>query len=469
MSVYQNNPEAIRALVRPYEVHRDVYIDDDVFQLEMEHLFANTWVYAGHASQLPKPGNFLTTTVGNQSLLISRHTDGEIYVSYNRCPHKGTQITVEECGHAGRVFTCPYHGWSFRTDGSLAGVPLPQGYTGTGAEDSDVMKGLAPVKNVRVYRDFIFVKLNDGGMDFDEFFGESLSTIDNMIDRSPEGKLEIAGQPLRYMHNCNWKMLQENQTDACHPMIAHESSAGTAVKVWKDSGRNDFHPAIELITPFTSHYKFYEEFGLRVWPNGHGHTGVTDSIHADYADVPGYWESMVDAYGEERAKAILDDVRHNTVYWPNIMVKGPLHIIRIFKPLAANRTLVESWTFRVVGAPDRFLERTMLYNRTINSPTSIVGHDDLEMYSRIQRGLHVNALEWVNIQRLYSDDEPVDETAVVNGTSERQMRNQFHAWVKFMTQSMGRRSLEVDKRGPILKETTPPPDDQTDVSLQDAV
>ena len=79
----------------------------------------------------------------------------------------------------------------------------------------------------------MFAKLNDSGLDFEEFFGESLSSFDNMIDRSPVGKLKVAGGVLRYMHNCNWKMLVENQTDTCHPMVAHESSAGTAVEVWK--------------------------------------------------------------------------------------------------------------------------------------------------------------------------------------------------------------------------------------------
>ena len=55
-----------------------------------------------------------------------------------------------------------------------------------------------------------------------------------MVDRSPAGRLEVAGGVLRYMHNCNWKMLVENQTDTCHPMVAHESSAGTAIEVWKN-------------------------------------------------------------------------------------------------------------------------------------------------------------------------------------------------------------------------------------------
>jgi hypothetical protein len=66
----------------------------------------------------------------------------------------------------------------------------------------------------------------------------------------------------------------------------------------------------------------------------------------------------------------------------------------------------------------------------------VVGHDDLEMYERAQEGLHVDANQWVNVQRLYAKDEQPDVTAETNGTTEQQMRNQFHAWSKFMTLSM---------------------------------
>jgi hypothetical protein len=145
---------------------------------------------------------------------------------------------------------------------------------------------------------------------------------------------------------------------------------------------------------------------------------------------------MVAAYGENRAKAILGENRHNTCYFPNLMIKGPIQLIRVFKPLAANKTLVESWTFRLVDAPDMLLERTLVYNRLINAPTSVVGHDDLEMYERAQEGLHVDANQWVNVGRLYEPSEQPDVTAVINGTSEQQMRNQFRAWSKFMTMSM---------------------------------
>jgi benzoate/toluate 1,2-dioxygenase alpha subunit len=437
MAKYHNHPQAVAALVRDTEVHKDCYIDDEIFELEMAHLFANTWVYVGHASQVPKVGDYVTTTVGSQPVVMVRHTDQSLQVLYNRCPHKGVQVAPEGCGNTGKFFRCPYHAWSFRTDGKLLSIPLKKGYDNTGLDNCEASKGMVPVGAVRVHREFVFCRLNPEGVDFETYFGESLSTLDNMVDRSPEGKLEVAGGVMRYMHHCNWKMLVDNQTDTCHPMVAHESSAGTAVKVWNDAPPGTPKPmAVELFAPFMSPYEFFENMGIRVWDNGHGHTGVSDSIHAEYSPAPGYWESMVAAYGEERARAIVNDVRHNTVYFPNIMVKGPIQTLRIFKPIAANKTLVESWTFRLVGAPDLLLERTLMYNRLINAPTSVVGHDDLEMYERAQAGLHSRGSQWVNVGRLYDPAEHGQTNVVTNGTNEMQMRSQMRAWVTFMTASM---------------------------------
>ncbi|MCB8840306.1 aromatic ring-hydroxylating dioxygenase subunit alpha [Aurantimonas sp. VKM B-3413] len=438
MSRYQADPSSVKALVTPERVHRDVYTSPEIFRLEMEHLFANTWVYVGHASQIPNPGDYLSSEIGNKPVLASRHKDGSIHVLHNRCPHKGTKIVSEACGNTGFVFRCPYHAWLFKTDGALHAIPYHRGYQDTDLMESEAATGLPRVGAFKVYRDFIFARLAKDGVDFETFFGDSLSSIDNMVDRSPAGKLVLEGAPLRYMHPCNWKMLVENQTDTCHPMVAHESSAGTAVSVWeREQAKGGKKPmAVEVYAPFMAPYDFFEKMGLRVWPNGHGHTGVTTSIHADYSAIPGYFDQMVAAYGEERAKAILGENRHNTCYFPNIMVKGPIQTLRVFKPIAADKTLVESYTFRLVDAPDMLFERTLMYNRLINAPTSIVGHDDLEMYERAQLGLMSDGYEWVNIQRLYKPGEADDVTEIAGGTSERQMRNQFHAWVKYMTMSM---------------------------------
>ena len=435
--------EDIDAMIEGHQVHRDVYTSQRVFDLEMRHLFANTWVFVGHDSQTPNKGDYYTTQIGNQPVIQVRHSDGEIKVLHNRCPHKGTKIAIDREGNTGKFFRCPYHAWSFKTDGCLLAIPLKKGYEGTGLENTDNAKGMKPVGAVKNYRGFIFARLAEDGISFEDFFLDSLSSIDNMVDRSPVGRLEVAGPPLRYMHKCNWKMLVENQTDTCHPMVAHESSAGTAVKIWEELGNPEPRPpAMQIIAPFMSPYEFFENMGIRTWPNGHGHTGVHHSIHSDYSAIPGYFEAMCDAYGEDRAKAILDENRHNTIYFPSIMVKGPIQQLRNFIPLGPDKTLVESYIYRLVDAPNQLLARTAMYNRMINAPTSIVGHDDLEMYERAQEGLMSDGLEWVNLQRLYPvDGEDFSEEAVENGTTERQMRNQFDAWRKFMTATMRHSAL----------------------------
>ena len=431
---YFDNPSSVLDLVTDDEAHRDVYIDEDVYELEIKHLFRNTWIYVGHASQIPNKGDYYTTAIADQPVLMIRHTDDQIHVLYNRCAHRGTELVTEISGNTGKTLRCPYHAWTYRTDGTLLGVPVKEGYQNTGFTTSCASKGMTPVSNVFVYREFVFAMLEESGIGFEEFFGDSLSSIDNMIDRSPEGRLEVVGNPLRYMHHCNWKMLVENQTDSFHPMIVHESSAGVLKEVWEGmQPYNGPRPmAVECILPFTSSYSFMAKMGIRIWQNGHGHTGVNFSIHSDYSDDSGYFDQMNKAYGEKRAKEILDENRHNTVYFPNLMIKGPIQTLRLFKPLAANKTLVESFIFRLVGAPDSLLERTAMYNRLINAPTSIVGHDDTEVYERAQGGLRCTNNQWMNFQRDHFGAEGAVSMEEFPGSTEAQMRNQFRAWKKFM-------------------------------------
>ena len=437
MKSYLGNPDAVRALVQPDRVHRDLYIDPEVFALEQEHFFANTWNYVGHASQLPKPGDYITNEIAGQPLIVVRHGDDSVRVLMNRCAHKGSRVASQACGNTGKFFRCPYHAWTYRTDGSLLSMPLKNGYEGTALSECDAAKGLATVKNVRLYRGFIFVKLNDVGPGFEEFFGESLSSIDNMADRSPEGELEIAGGVLRYIHQCNWKQFIENLNDTMHPMVVHESSAGTAKRMWIDKPADAPKPmAIEQFAPFMSDYKFFEDMGVRVFDNGHSFSGVHFSIHSKYSAIPAYDEAMKAAYGEERARQIIGLARHNTVYYPTLTIKGAIQAIRVVKPIAVDKTLIESWTFRLKGAPPELLARTCMYNRLINSPFSVVGHDDLHAYRGIQKGLQASGNDWVSLHRNVDPDEIGQKEVTAIGTSEISMRNQYRAWAKYMTLTM---------------------------------
>jgi phenylpropionate dioxygenase-like ring-hydroxylating dioxygenase large terminal subunit len=302
-------------------------------------------------------------------------------------------------------------------------VPLKEGYS-----DRRHEAGLSPITH-ETYRGFVFARLEDGP-GFRDYFGDSLSSIDNLADRSPEGELEITGGCLRYLHNCNWKMFVENLNDTMHPMIVHASSAGTAKKLWEGKPADLPKPmAIEQYAPFANDYKFFDDMGVRVYPHGHGFSGVNFSIHSSYSAIPEYEEAMKRTYGE-RAKDILGTVRHNTVYYPSLTIKGAIQSIRVARPLAADRTVIESWTFRLKGAPEKLLERTVMYNRLINSPMSVVGHDDLHCYRSAQEGLAAEGNAWVSLHRNFQPGEDGEQTC--NGTSEISMRNQFRAWRRFM-------------------------------------
>ena len=93
------------------------------------------------------------------------------------------------------------------------------------------------------------------------------------------------------------------------------------------------------------------------------------------------------------------------MYYPGLTIKGAIQTIRVVRPLAVDRTLIESFTLRLVGAPDSLLERSVMYNRLINAPTSVVGHDDMHCYRSIQQGLAADGNEWLSLHRNYDRRE----------------------------------------------------------------
>ncbi|MBS0451718.1 MAG: Rieske 2Fe-2S domain-containing protein [Proteobacteria bacterium] len=436
--MYRNQPDRIRALVQEDRVHRDLYTSDELFELEQEHFFANTWTYLGHASQVPNAGDYLAQEIAGRPLMMVRQADGAIRVLYNRCAHKGSQLVSDTCGNAGKFFRCPYHAWTYKLDGAPLAIPIKAGYEGTRLKECESGQGLSPVPGVAVYRDFVFVRLSQQGPGFEEYFGEALRSIDNLVDRSPQGKLTLAGGAMRNIIHCNWKMYLENINDTVHPMSTHESATRAANALWQDKAADAPKPmAMEQILPFGAGYEFFDNMGGRVLPNGHSVLGTRFSIHSNYARLGDYEQAMRAAHGEERANEVLTRSPQNSVLFPSLSVKGSPQAIRVIRPLAANRTLVEAWTFRAEGAPELLFERALSYNRLVFSPMSVVAHDDVHLFESMQKGLRAQGNEWVSLHR---DHHPGDAEVApqdVNGTSELLMRNQFRAWAEFMTLRMG--------------------------------
>ncbi len=149
MSRYRNNPDAVRALVRERRCIAT--------SISTRRCSSSRW-----STCSPTPGTTSATTARWRTPATtsrprsapsrsswSRHSDGTVHVLYNRCPHKGTKIAIDGCGNAGKFFRCPYHAWTFKTDGSLLAIPLKKGYDKTGFEASEAAKGMTPVKHVQ--------------------------------------------------------------------------------------------------------------------------------------------------------------------------------------------------------------------------------------------------------------------------------------------------------------------------------
>jgi benzoate/toluate 1,2-dioxygenase alpha subunit len=115
----------LQTLVRDDGVRREIYRDPAVFALEMDRIFKRTWVFMAHESELAASGDYLTLRIGTEPVVLVRGEDDVLRVLVNRCMHRGAIVCERAAGNA-KSFRCQYHGWTYRNDGQLVGVPYPE-------------------------------------------------------------------------------------------------------------------------------------------------------------------------------------------------------------------------------------------------------------------------------------------------------------------------------------------------------
>jgi phenylpropionate dioxygenase-like ring-hydroxylating dioxygenase large terminal subunit len=432
----QNIPEFnFDELASPTQIHRSVYVDQEIFELEMERVWGQAWIFIGHDSQIPEVGDFFTTNINHQiPVVMIRDRDHTVKVLHNRCAHKGAKVLEQRSGSARGALRCPYHGWTYRFDGSLLKVPNEIGYEDTGTDFSDSCWGMRPVAQAQIYRGFVFATLSENAPDLITWMGGAKECLDNLCDRAPDGELEVAGGVLRYEHDCNWKFILENLNDTMHPMVTHESVVAAAkdfIASLPDAAEAAKREA-EIVLPFGSSYENFEGSGITGFPYGHHFDGGKTSIHSNYAVDPEYHAAMVASYGEERTSEIYAFNTHNVLFYPSLTIKCAIQNIRVFRPISVDRFIVETWSFRLKGAPDSMLQRTLLYSRLVNSAMGMVGPDDLEVYRRMQRGLGSPMSEWVECRRQFGRDTVLPDRTIGGGTSDLDIRTQYAAWREYM-------------------------------------
>src|SRR4029453_9829577 len=212
-----DSPVDYKSLVKSDRIHASLYREPRIFADEMERIFHRGWVFVGHESEIPSPGDFVTRPLGEQPVILVRGAGGEVAVLLNRCAHRGTLVCPLERGHT-RVFACPYHGWTYDVDGALLGVPYPGGLP-AGFDKRD--HGLARAPRVAAYRGFVFSSLSADGISLGAHLGKATALIDRTCDLSPEGAIELTAGWVKHRCAANWKMLPENDSDGYHLGFVH--------------------------------------------------------------------------------------------------------------------------------------------------------------------------------------------------------------------------------------------------------
>jgi phenylpropionate dioxygenase-like ring-hydroxylating dioxygenase large terminal subunit len=200
----------IREQTRGRALTRDFYTEEVIFEQDLERFLLPHWFCAGHASSLPRAGDFLVADLGNESVVVVRAHDGQIKALVNVCRHRGSRICTARSGRAAAgLLTCPYHAWTYDLSGRLvAARQMPQSFN----RDEFGLKSLP----VRVVAGLVFTTFAAQPLDF--------SSAERALRQSAEvhgwGKAKVAYQE-SYTIAANWKLAMENYMECYHCQPAH--------------------------------------------------------------------------------------------------------------------------------------------------------------------------------------------------------------------------------------------------------
>ncbi len=418
------SPEMFENLVQPDRVHRRVYTDPEIFELEMTRVFAASWCYVAHESEIPGPGDYKTVTLGRRPVLVTRGADGTVHALLNRCSHRGTILAVEDRGCA-KSFTCPYHGWTYATDGRLAAIPFPADHP---VGDRSVLS-LGRL-GVDCYRGFVFATLHPDPEPLEVWLGPARESLDTIIDRHPGGEMVVLASPQRLEFVGNWKLSWDNAADGLHATFAHHSynNLGQTVDVETVLARDPGS------TPMIS----------KALGNGHmlvdQRPGIPQGPWATMRDVP-FREPLESALIDAGMQDHLDLATGSMVnlsLFPNLIFVG--NQLLVVEPLAVDRTRLWLWLTSAPGAP---YEIDLLRLRVDEDFVNFGTPDDLDMFERVQRGLSIPEMEWIDMSRGLPDDAGEVAEGVVTGsiTSEAPQRGYMAHYAKLMATAVTTRAL----------------------------
>ncbi len=422
-----------------FRINRRMFTDEDIFELEMKHIFEGSWVFIAHESQIASPNDFITSYIGRQPVILTRSRTGEIVAFLNACQHRGAALELMSCGNK-KLFVCPFHGWSYQNDGRLVscGDIQTAGY-GDGFEKEN--HNLRPVPKVESYRGFIFASLNADVPSLSDHLGASKTFIDLVVDQDPNGEIEVIPGPQAYTYDGNWKLQAENGVDGYHVGMIHGNYVLTTNNRQRMAKSDDVLQPIDVsrFSDYPGGYYAFENGHVVLW-----NESPNPEVRPAYASRP----SHVEKFGEDRAKWMTDCWR-NLFIFPNLFLMDQMSSqIRMFRPLSIDKTEVRAFAFAPkCDTPELRAKRIRQYEDFFNA-SGMATPDDLAAFNATQEGLKARGAEWSDISRgskhlVVGADERAHKLGFepqFGGTGlqdEGIYLNQHRQWLKLLLQGIG--------------------------------
>lgn len=367
---------------RAGRIDRRIFRDPEIYERELERVFARSWLFVAHESQLAAPGDYLTSYMGEDSVIVARDDEARINVFLNSCPHRGNRVCFADSGH-GRAFTCNYHGWAFGLDGALRKMPKMGLYKSTPGFRFEEW-GLRRAR-VESYKGLVFATFDEAAPGLDDWLGDFRWYLDAVLDAEEGGTEFLPGGATRSVIACNWKFAADNFVgDIYHALWTHLGGAEPTLGA---------HGGV----------KVSNEGSWQVSVNGHGWE-FNDSFYGNAAtmgdrEILRYMRSREAAIGERlgefRAK-MWGSVASATIF-PNFSFLPGYFTFRTFQPKGPERTEIHAWTLVPKAMPDEIKDRFRRGSMRTFSPSGLLEMDDGENW---EHSTHANAGYVTRNQRL---------------------------------------------------------------------
>jgi phenylpropionate dioxygenase-like ring-hydroxylating dioxygenase large terminal subunit len=419
-------------------VDSNIYRDPEVFALEMERIFHRWWVYVGHTSEVPNPGDYCLKTIGMQPVIMTQSADGAVRLLLNRCRHRASMVCQLPRGNSS-VFRCQYHGWTYENDGRLIGVPRPDGY---GPAFDKSKYGLDQVPRIGVHRGFVFASLATDGIPFEDYIGPAAPYIDAFCDASPLGEIYLGAGVQKTAFNANWKFIGG---DGYHAAFTHRSvrelldarqDSGASAQDAPNGGEGERARAVastfldrarsNAVALGRGHVRLHDD-------NKHdaGITSLLSEAHVEPADEAAYKAAMQERYGDRYTDVIAESDPHIEV-WPNLQLTS-LHV-RTVRPRAADRTEVDMAPALLRGVPHGINSARVRSHEWFFGPGSFGSPDDSEIFERIQRGMDATYRPQILMSRgLHREVQSDQGWTLGNRSDETTQRGQLSEWSAVMS------------------------------------